>query len=317
MSEPTPIFLLSLPRSGSTVVQRVMAAHKEIATAPEPWVLLPQAYALRERGAYAEYGQIPSSRAIREFIERLPRGTTDYDAGLRTFVLGLYSKVAKEHERYFLDKTPRYHLILDDLFRIFPEARFIFLWRHPLAVVASIAETWGDRAWNLAQWHVDVNDGLSNLVGAYEAHSAQSFAVRYEDLVASPTSAWPSLFDYLEIPFDPRTLETFDSVDVAARMGDRIGSRDYHALTTEPLTKWHTTIRNPFRQRWCRNYLRWIGPERLAVMGYDLDIILEELDQIPGSGQRLGMDLLKNGRAWSKRVGRERAAALLWQRRPR
>ena len=63
--------------------------------------------------------------------------------------------------------------------------------------------------------------------------------------------------------------------------------------------------------------LRWIGPERLAVMGYDLDIILEELDQIPGSGQRLGMDLLKNGRAWSKRVGRERAAALLWQRRPR
>jgi Sulfotransferase family len=317
MSEPTPIFLLSLPRSGSTLVQRVMAAHEEIATAPEPWILLPQVYALRERGAYAEYGQIPSSRAIREFIERLPRGTTDYDDGLRSFVLGLYSKAAKEHERYFLDKTPRYHLILDDLFRIFPEARFIFLWRHPLAVVASIVETWGRGAWNLAQWHVDVNDGLSNLVGAFEEHSAQSFAVRYEDLVASPTSAWPSLFDYLEIPFDPRTLETFDSVDVAARMGDRTGSRNYRTLATEPLTKWHATVRNPFRQRWCRSYLRWIGAERLEIMGYDLEVLLDELDNVPGSGQHLGVDLLKNGYAWSKRVGRERAAAFLWQRRLR
>jgi hypothetical protein len=27
----------------------------------------------------------------------------------------------------------------------------------------------------------------------------------------------------------------------------------------------------PLRQAWCRRYLRWLGAERLALMGYDHD----------------------------------------------
>lgn len=317
MKKPTPIFLLSLPRSGSTLVQRVLAGHEEISTAPEPWIMLPQVYALRERGAYSEYGQIPASRAIREFAERLPRGAADYDAELRNFALGLYARAGNGTGTYFLDKTPRYHLIAEDLFRIFPDAKFIFLWRHPLAVVSSIAETWGGGNWNLAQWRTDVYDGVANLVDAYREHADRSFAVRYEDLVTDPMSAWTPLFDYLDIPFDPQTLETFASVRLDARMGDPTGSRQYQTLATEPLTKWRRTVGNPFRKRWCRRYLEWIGPTRLGVMGYDLEALLRELDECPNGLRRLGADLAKNGYAWFKRFGRERAASLLWHRRPR
>jgi hypothetical protein len=317
LKKPTPIFLLSLPRSGSTLVQRVLAGHEEIATASEPWIMLPQVYALREHGAYSEYGQTPASRAIREFAERLPRGGADYDAELRSFALGLYAKAGNGSRTYFLDKTPRYHFIANDLFRIFPDAKFVFLWRHPLAVVSSISETWGGGNWNLAQWRTDVCDGVANLVEAYLAHADRSFAVRYEDLVADPASAWTPLFDYLGVSFDPRTLKTFTSVRIDARMGDPTGSRLYQTLTTQPLTKWRGSIGNPFRKRWCRNYLEWIGPTRLDVMGYDLEALLRELDEAPNGLQGLGADLSKNGYAWFKRVGREQAAALLWHRRPR
>ena len=61
-----PVFLLSLPRSGSTLVQRLLASHPEVATAAEPWVMLPHLYARRERGIAAEYTQPIAARAITE-----------------------------------------------------------------------------------------------------------------------------------------------------------------------------------------------------------------------------------------------------------
>src|SRR5688500_15750036 len=64
---PTPLFLLSLPRSGSTLAQRILAAHEAIATASEPWILLPYLYTLRERGAYAEYNHRVLVRAVEDF----------------------------------------------------------------------------------------------------------------------------------------------------------------------------------------------------------------------------------------------------------
>ena len=67
-----PLFLLSLPRAGSTVVQRVLAAHEGIATASEPWVLLPQLYARRLEGIYTEYGQLQSTKALSDFATALP-----------------------------------------------------------------------------------------------------------------------------------------------------------------------------------------------------------------------------------------------------
>ena len=200
---------------------------------------------------------------------------------------------------------------------IFPDAKFVFLWRHPIAVVSSISETWGRGYWNLAQWRTDVYDGVANLVEAYLEHAERSFAVQYENLVADPASAWTPLFDYLEVPFEPRTLETFTSIRMEARMGDPTGSRNYRTLTTQPLTKWRATVGNPFRKRWCRSYLEWIGPTRLAVMGYDLEALLRELDEAPNSLRRIGGDLAKNGYGWFKRAGRRQAATMLWRQRPR
>jgi hypothetical protein len=204
-----PIFLLSLPRSGSTLVQRVLATHDEISTTPEPWLLLPQVYALRERGAYAEYGHVPASRAIREFAERLPNGEEDYRDELRRFILALYARASGGSSAYFLDKTPRYHLVLEDLFRIFPDARYVFLWRNPLAIVASIVETWAQGTWKLERWRTDLFDGLANMVAAFERHAELSCSVRYEQLVTDTLRAWPLIFEHLGLLFVPSVLDRF------------------------------------------------------------------------------------------------------------
>jgi len=312
-----PLFLLSLPRSGSTLVQRVLAVREEIATVPETWLLLPQVYAMRERGAFAEYGHTPASRAIREFADRLPGGRADYEEELRRFVLSLYARASGGRGTYFLDKTPRYHYVAEDLFRIFPDAKVVFLWRNPLAVVASITETWGRGRWNVGRWRSDLYDGVAGLVSAYEANAARAHAVRYEDLVGDDPAPWRSLFDYLELAFDPAALKEFRSVDLRARMGDPTGTARYETITAEPIERWKTILRTPVRKRWCRTYLEWIGESRLSTMGYRLEDLAGALDSVPTSVRRLPSDLARGAYAWFNRVGRRTAASLLWRKRQR
>jgi len=227
-----PLFLLSLPRSGSTLVQRVLATHPEVATAPEPWLALPQLYAMRGAGVYAEYGYGPSTRAIREFAEGLPGGREAYDEELRSFLLRVYGRAAGT-AAYFLDKTPRYDLVAGELLSLFPDARTIILWRNPLAVVSSIVETWAGGRWTFGRWKVDLHEGLDRLVTAAAEHAGHIHAVRFEDLVEQPDVSWPAVFGYLQLAYDPTVLRTFAETRLDARMGDPSGSRAYDELSTE------------------------------------------------------------------------------------
>lgn len=301
-----PIFLLSMPRSGSTLAQRVLASHAEISTAAEPWVLLPHAYATRERGIAAEYTQPVAARAIREFIDGLPGGEGDYWRALRGFALELYTAAADPSARYFLDKTPRYHFILPELDLLFPDAKLIFLWRNPLAVVASICETWTRGRWTVDRWKGDL-DGIIDLVDAYLGSQERAIAVNFEALVGDPLATWPTLFAYLDLNFDPSVLTAFADVDVHGTMGDPTGVHDYRELSTQPLEKWRRQLGSPWRKRWCHDWLDRIGSERLAVMGYDHDALLEELDALPSRPRLLVSDAV-HGLYWRRAQRRKRAA---------
>ena len=288
------LFIFSLPRSGSTLLQRILATHGEIATASEPWFLLPYFYTLRAEGVYSVYSHRHMVQALEDFWQRFPNGKEDYLAELKDFVLRLYTKAAGRDVRYFLDKTPRYHLIVEDIIHTFPEGKFVFLWRHPLAVAASIIETWSpDLDWNLYRYKVDLYEGLGNLISAYEKHRTNVHTLCYEKLITNPEEECNKLFNFLSLTFSPETLKNFANVNLNGIMGDGTGVKKYNTLADEPLEKWKKILSNPLRKAWCRRYLRWIGKDRLAVMGYDMDQILGELKAIPSSRQKLGPDPLR------------------------
>lgn len=275
-----PIFLFSVSRSGSTLVQRIIGAHQGVATASEPWLLLPHAYTLRQRGVDAEYVHPLLVTAIEDFCDGLPGGRDDYLDELRGFVLRLYEKAAGNGASHFLDKTPPYCLVAEEIMRLFPEGKFVFLWRNPLSVVASMIETWGP--WYPTFMGSDLFIGLPRLVATYESSPPDRVhAARFEDLASGDEDRWEKLMDYLEIEFEPGALASFAKVELGGRMGDPTGRKQYSALSAEPQQKWKGTLANPLRRAWCRRYLRFLGAKRLATMGYDLDRLVGELDSQP------------------------------------
>lgn len=293
----TPVFLLSLPRSGSTLLQRILGAHPEVATCPEPWWLLPHLYAFRERGVYAEYSHREYRKAVTDFAGRLPDGEDDLRAACRTAATEIYRKAAGEEVRYFLDKTPRYALVADELAKTFPEARFIFLWRNPLAVTSSMMRTWNEGRWNLHWYRMDLERGLRLLVDTGR-QVENGFTLRYEDLVADPHGAVEHLCDFLEIERTGAMLESFTEVEATGRMGDPSGTEQYESVSDATLEKWRASWNNPLRKRWMRRYLARIGSERLEAMGYPMDELLRALESVPTSYEHLLSDLVQLPKAW-------------------
>lgn len=231
----TPIFIFSLPRSGSTLSQRVLATHPDVSTVSESHILLPYFYSLREHGVYGEYFHAYTAKGIRAFCRELPNGADDYLGEVRELMLRLYAKAAKKDTRYFVDKAAAYHLIVEEIICLFKDAKFIFLWRNPLSVIASLMESWRDGKWNLHEHYIYLFEGLPQLVTAYERRADQVCAVRYEDLISRPTKEWPRVFEYLDLRFEPEFLSRFVETELHGDLGDQPGMLRYRNLSTEPM----------------------------------------------------------------------------------
>ena len=278
-----PVFVFSLPRSGSTLLQRILATHPAVATASEPWILLPFLYARRKHGVYAEYNHRKAFKAIEDFSAGLPGGEAGYLAAVRELALRLYREHAGPNKRLFVDKTPRYHVVAPDIVRTFDDARFVFLWRDPLSIIASMIEVWGQGRWNAYEFEIDLYDGLEGMIEAQELAGNRAISVRYSDLIAESAEARAQVFAYLGLEIGEARPEEQQDVRLTGQMGDQVGGRAYRGLSREPLFKWKRTLASPLRKFWCRRYLRWVGQARLKTMGFDLDELLRELDGAPTS----------------------------------
>jgi hypothetical protein len=289
----------------------VLASYPEVATVSEPWPLIPLLYTLRKGGVAAEYTHPLAVEAIEDFCRQLPDGVDDYRAELRRFVLRLYTKAAHDGDvRYFLDKTPPYFFVVDEILDLFPDARCIVLWRNPLMVLASLIDLDGG-VWDPARYRENLFGGLARLTRAAERHPERLCAVRYEDLVTQDYAPWRRIADHLGLEFDPGSLTRFADLRLKGRMGDSSGVERYSALSTEPLHKWRRRINNPLRKAWADRWLRWLGRERLAVMGYDLDALREALDAVPNDNAELAADCWRCFGALVKEPARARARRML------
>lgn len=277
------IFLVSQPRAGSTLLQRILGAHAAIHTTAEPWLMLHPLYARRADGHTAEYDATLAQTAVDDFVRTLPDGEAVYREALRGMALALYgTAVAAAGKTLFLDKTPRYYFILPELAALFPQARFILLLRNPLAVLNSILNTHVKGHWPLlSRYREDLLTAPERLLAAQAALGARAHTVRYEALVREPEARVTALCDWLEVPFDAAMIEYGRAARPQGSMGDATGIEQFSRPSTAPLAGWQALGRQPQTRHLAESYVQALGAELLARMGYPAAELLAAIQAQP------------------------------------
>jgi hypothetical protein len=194
------VFLLGVPRSGTTLLSAMLDRHPSVLCPPEPWIML----------ALAALGQThPSHPADPQLLGDATRTFCNgpaADEAIRAFVAVLLNeKLTAAGRTVFIDKTPRYYLILPTLRRLFPSARYLWLIRNPLDVAASYLTSWKvDIAGQLTDYPrhracVDLIVG-SRRLSEFSSQNDRVYSLRYEDVVAQPGEAISKVLEFLGLP---------------------------------------------------------------------------------------------------------------------
>jgi len=274
------------------LLQRLLAGHPRIATASEPWILLPLAGMFSATGirSYAEYSQCGARIAIEDLAARMPAGARDLEEAVRSFTLDVYRRAAAGEPAYFLDKTPRYFLIIDFILQVFPDAKAIVLLRNPLDVLSSVITTWGeDRLW-LHNALLDLYRGPIAIHEALTRRPDRFLAVRYERLVSEPETVCRQVCQHLGLDFDVTMLRGDAGAAGAGRMGDKSANVAAPSVVQSSVDRWHEVLNTPVRRYFARRYLRRLGRETCATFGLDQSAALAELDGLEVRWDKLGAD---------------------------
>lgn len=265
------IFVISQPRSGSTLLQRMLAGHSWIQTSAETWLMLHPAYGLRRKGIKTDYRAGWAVGAVKEFLDNYAEGRETWLDGIRAFAHTVYgAAMQRGGRRRFLDKTPRYTMIVPELAELFPEARYLVLLRNPLAVLSSELRTYVEEDWpRLADFAPDLIDAPARLVAAREVLGENMLEVRYETLVREPERELQRICRYLDIPWETG-LEDYSATPAPlGRANDPVGVHRHRRPSADSVETWRELGADSQSRHFALAYLDQIGDEVLGRLGYD------------------------------------------------
>ena len=241
--EPRLIFLVGPPRSGTTLLMRMLNSHSAIYSRAEPHLLTPLAHlGYFDNVDAAPFDHLQAAQAIKELVAELPRGEDDYIDACRAYVDVLYGRLLDHNgrgKRFFLDKTPANALVLPFITKLYPQARYVVLTRHPAAIFSSYANSFFDGDYDAARrFNPILNRYVPAMARLLRDQRVPLVQVRYEELVRQPELEMRRVCEFLGVPFEPGMIEYGDHAFESQGLGDPIGVGKHTRPVTESVDRW-------------------------------------------------------------------------------
>ena len=204
----TPIFVVGMHRSGTTLVERILGGHSQIAAAGETYELPTQLRAAS--GRYTPAVVDAQIVAARSRLDLRAIGT-NYLAGMRW----------RSRDRPFVtDKLPSNFLNVGFIAQALPHARIVHVHRDPIDVGLSNLRTLFTSACPYSydqQEFVDYYRRYAGLMDHWRKLLPERILdVRYEDVVADPLAAARRMSAFCGLPFEPTMIDIERSSDPVA-----------------------------------------------------------------------------------------------------
>lgn len=205
---PDPIFIVGLPRAGSTLIEQILSSHSQVEGTAE----LPDIIALARRLGEREAGGIDARFADKLAVADLAALGQEYLERTRV--------QRQTGRRLFIDKMPNNFAHTGLIHLILPEAKIIDARRHPLGCCFSGYKQHFARGQAFTYDLVDVGRywrDYARLMAHFDAVlPGRVHRVIYERLVADPEDQIRALLAYCGLDFEPACL-AFHATDRAVR----------------------------------------------------------------------------------------------------
>ncbi|WP_315924346.1 tetratricopeptide repeat-containing sulfotransferase family protein [Mesorhizobium sp. SP-1A] len=234
IDDDTPIFVVGMPRSGTTLVEQIISSHPKVFGAGELTILktaVGKGFPLDMKGGFpAGIADMPDkvfADAGHDYLDMLHARYPGY--------------------RHVTDKMPGNFMLIGFLHLMLPKAKIVHCARNPVATCLSIFKTNFRNDGHLYSYDLAELADFHNLYADMMAHWHEVLPgvvhdVRYEDFVADQEGQTRALMDYLGLPWDDAVLSFHEnqrqvrtasaaqvrqpmykgSVDLWKRYGDRL-----------------------------------------------------------------------------------------------
>jgi len=241
---PDPVFIVGLPRSGSTLVEQILSSHSQVEGTME---LHDIAQIARGLGLWTRTENAPSYPEIVETLspDRLKELGETYLARTQ-----IHRKLGRP---YFIDKMPNNFFHIGLIRLILPNAKIVDARRHPLGCCLSCFKQHFARGQSFTYGLEDVGRYYADYVALMAHYDAvlpgRVHRVIYEKLVAEPESETRRLLDHCGLPFEDACLRFYEN-DRAVRTASSEQVRQ--PIFSDAVGQW-------------QNYEPWLGPLKAAL----------------------------------------------------
>lgn len=226
-TDNSPIFVLGQPRTGTTLVERIIGSHSQVHAAGE---LQQFGLALRRLSRY---------RNPRRFsIELFDDASALDPAKIGSLYLQSSSRMRGSTPR-FIDKLPQNYLMIPLILKALPRARIVHLVRDPMdACFASFKQLFAD-----AYLHSYQQEEMARHHARYrklmdtwrERFPGRFFDINYEDTARDLEPNARALLEYLDLPWEDACLE-FHRQDSAVSTASAVQVRE--PVHTRSVGRW-------------------------------------------------------------------------------
>ena len=219
-----PIFVVGYPRSGTTLLQALLATQGDLATFPETH-FFSTAYTTKASSGEESLSAGEVEKVLNEIGQRSglafspseiaainALGSDDHlpIKGVFEFLVAKLLPAEAGPGCRWLEKTPDHAFFMARIAKLYPEAKFIGIIRHPLFAIHSRTKHFPpdapDQLRFLARQWVRHVDALDDFKGSFPS---KIFVLKYEDLVQDPAGVIEKVTRFLGIDFDIHSIQDF------------------------------------------------------------------------------------------------------------